>query len=47
MTVDRFVGKADARVAQIKVGAQCSHGRLEKVLNYIGIDKREGGVWLL
>jgi aldehyde dehydrogenase len=49
---DEFVEKAVARVARIKVGdpldpatqmgAQCSHGQLEKILNYIDIGKQEG-----
>jgi aldehyde dehydrogenase len=49
---DEFVEKAVARVAGIKVGdpldmttqmgAQCSHGQLEKILNYIDIGKQEG-----
>jgi aldehyde dehydrogenase len=49
---DEFVEKATARVARIKVGdpldpttqmgAQCSYGQLEKILNYIDIGKQEG-----
>ncbi|HVY98731.1 MAG TPA: aldehyde dehydrogenase family protein [Dongiaceae bacterium] len=49
---DEFVEKAVARVAKIKVGdpldpttqmgAQCSKGQLEKILNYIDIGKQEG-----
>jgi aldehyde dehydrogenase len=49
---DKFVEKAVARVARIKVGdpldpttqmgAQCSYGQLEKILNYIDIGKQEG-----
>jgi aldehyde dehydrogenase len=49
---DKFMEKAVARVARIKVGdpldlttqmgAQCSHGQLEKILNYIDIGKQEG-----
>jgi len=49
---DKFMEKAVARVAKIKVGdpldpttqmgAQCSHGQLEKILNYIEVGKKEG-----
>src|SRR5271165_6798779 len=49
---DEFMEKAVARVAKIKVGdpldpatqmgAQCSKGQLEKILNYIDIGKKEG-----
>ena len=49
---DRFMEKAVARVAKIKVGdpldpttqmgAQCSKGQLEKILNYIDVGKKEG-----
>lgn len=49
---DRFMEKAVARVARIKVGdpldqstqmgAQCSQGQLEKILNYIEVGKQEG-----
>ena len=49
---EKFIEKAVARVARIKVGdpleastqmgAQCSKGQLEKILNYIEIGKREG-----
>jgi aldehyde dehydrogenase len=49
---DKFMEKAVARVARIKVGdpldmttqmgAQCSHGQLEKILEYIDIGKQEG-----
>jgi aldehyde dehydrogenase len=49
---DKFMEKAVARVARIKVGdpldlttqmgAQCSQGQLEKILNYIDIGKKEG-----
>jgi aldehyde dehydrogenase len=49
---DEFVEKAVARVARIKVGdpldpttqmgAQCSHGQLEKILGYIDVGKQEG-----
>ena len=49
---DKFMEKAVARVAKIKVGnpldpmtqmgPQCSHGQLEKILNYIQIGKDEG-----
>jgi aldehyde dehydrogenase len=49
---DRFMEKAVARVAKIKVGnpldpttmmgAQASHGQLEKILNYIDVGKQEG-----
>ncbi len=49
---DKFMEKAVARVAKIKVGdplgpttqmgAQCSKGQLEKILNYIDICKKEG-----
>jgi aldehyde dehydrogenase len=49
---DKFIEKAVARVAKIKVGdpldpstqmgAQCSKGQLEKILNYIDIGKQEG-----
>ncbi|GLU35803.1 aldehyde dehydrogenase family protein [Trinickia caryophylli] len=49
---DRFMEKAVERVARIKVGdpldpstqmgAQCSHGQLEKILEYIDIGKQEG-----
>ena len=49
---DRFVEKAVARVAKIKVGdpldhatqmgAQCSRGQLDKILGYIEIGKQEG-----
>jgi aldehyde dehydrogenase len=49
---DRFVEKAVARVAKIKVGdpldpttqmgPQCSRGQLEKILGYIDIGKAEG-----
>ena len=49
---DRFMERAVARVARIKVGdpldrstqmgAQCSKGQLEKILNYIDIGKQEG-----
>ena len=49
---DKFMEKAVARVAKIKVGdpldpttqmgAQCSHGQLEKILNYIDVGKQEG-----
>ena len=49
---DRFMERAVARVAKIKVGdpldpttqmgAQCSKGQLEKILNYIDIGKKEG-----
>ncbi len=49
---DKFMEKAVARVAKIKVGdpldpttqmgAQCSHGQLEKILSYIDIGKQEG-----
>lgn len=49
---DKFMEKAVARVARIKVGdpldpttqmgAQCSQGQLEKILNYINIGKQEG-----
>ena len=49
---DKFMEKAVARVARIKVGdpldpttqmgAQCSHGQLEKILNYIDVGKQEG-----
>ncbi len=53
---DKFVEKAVARVAKIKVGdpldpatqmgAQCSHGQREKILNYIDIGKQEGATLL-
>jgi aldehyde dehydrogenase len=49
---DRFMEKAVARVAKIKVGdpldpttqmgPQCSHGQMEKILNYMEIGKQEG-----
>jgi aldehyde dehydrogenase len=49
---DKFMEKAVARVARIKVGdpldpstqmgAQCSKGQLEKILSYIEIGNREG-----
>jgi aldehyde dehydrogenase len=49
---DKFMEKAVARVAAIKVGdpldpttqmgAQCSKGQLEKILNYIDVGKKEG-----
>ena len=49
---DKFMEKAVARVAKIKVGdpldpttqmgAQCSKGQLDKILNYIEIGKQEG-----
>ncbi len=49
---DKFMEKAVARVAKIKVGdpldlstqmgPQCSHGQMEKILNYIEIGKQEG-----
>ncbi|MBI1220952.1 MAG: aldehyde dehydrogenase family protein [Rhodobacteraceae bacterium] len=49
---DKFMEKATARVARIKVGdpldmatqmgAQCSKGQMEKILNYIDIGKQEG-----
>jgi aldehyde dehydrogenase len=49
---DEFMEKAVARVARIKVGdpldpatqmgAQCSKGQLDKILNYIEIGKKEG-----
>jgi aldehyde dehydrogenase len=49
---DRFVERAVARVAKIKVGdpldratqmgAQCSRGQLDKILEYIAIGKQEG-----
>lgn len=49
---DKFMEKAVARVARIKVGdpldpltqmgAQCSKGQLEKILSYIEIGRREG-----
>ena len=49
---DKFMEKAIARVARIKVGdplnpttqmgAQCSEGQLEKILSYIDIGKQEG-----
>ena len=49
---DKFMEKAVARVAKIKVGdpldpttqmgAQCSKGQLEKILNYIDVGKKEG-----
>jgi aldehyde dehydrogenase len=49
---DKFVEKAVARVARIKVGdplllttqmgPQCSHGQLEKILSYVDIGKQEG-----
>ncbi|HUB90550.1 MAG TPA: aldehyde dehydrogenase family protein [Dyella sp.] len=49
---DKFMEKAVARVARIKVGnpldqatqmgPQCSHGQLEKILNYVDIGKQEG-----
>ncbi|SPJ15563.1 aldehyde dehydrogenase B [Burkholderiales bacterium] len=49
---DKFMEKAVARVAKIKVGdpldpttqmgPQCSHGQLEKILNYIEVGKKEG-----
>jgi aldehyde dehydrogenase len=49
---DKFMEKAVARVARIKVGdpldpttqmgAQCSAGQMEKILNYIDIGKKEG-----
>ena len=49
---DKFMEKAVARVAKIKVGdpldlttqmgAQCSKGQMEKILNYIDIGKQEG-----
>jgi len=49
---DKFLERAVARVAKIKVGdpldpttqmgAQCSHGQIEKILNYIEIGKQEG-----
>ena len=49
---DKFMEKAVARVAKIKVGdpldpttqmgAQCSHGQLEKILSYIDVGKQEG-----
>jgi aldehyde dehydrogenase len=49
---DKFVEKAVARVAAIKVGdpldpatqmgAQCSKGQLEKILEYIDVGKQEG-----
>ena len=49
---DKFMEKAVARVARIKVGdpldpttqmgAQCSQGQMEKILNYIDIGKQEG-----
>jgi aldehyde dehydrogenase len=49
---DKFVEKAVARVAKIKVGdpldpttqmgAQCSKGQLDKILGYIEIGKQEG-----
>ena len=53
---DKFMEKAVARVARIKVGdpldpstqmgAQCSKGQLEKILSYIEIGKREGATCL-
>lgn len=53
---DKFVERAVARVARIKVGdpldpstqmgAQCSKGQLEKILSYIEIGKREGATCL-
>jgi aldehyde dehydrogenase len=49
---EKFMDRAVARVARIKVGdpldmstqmgAQCSAGQLEKILNYIDIGKQEG-----
>ncbi|MDR3401963.1 MAG: aldehyde dehydrogenase family protein, partial [Chthoniobacter sp.] len=49
---DKFMEKAVARVGKIKLGdptdpttmmgAQASHGQLEKILNYIDIGKKEG-----
>jgi aldehyde dehydrogenase len=49
---DEFVAKAVARVARIKVGdpldpatqmgAQCSKGQMQKILDYIDIGKQEG-----
>ena len=49
---DKFLEKAVARVARIKVGdpldpttqmgAQCSRGQMEKILSYIDIGKQEG-----
>jgi len=49
---DKFIGKAVARVATIKVGdpldsttqkgAQCSKGQFEKILEYIDVGKQEG-----
>jgi len=49
---NKFTEKAVARVARIKVadpidpatqmGAQCSKGQPEKILNYIDIGKKEG-----
>jgi aldehyde dehydrogenase len=49
---DKFMEKAVARVAKIRVGdpldpttqmgPQCSHGQLEKILNYIEVGKQEG-----
>ncbi|MFY9875221.1 MAG: aldehyde dehydrogenase family protein [Rhodomicrobium sp.] len=49
---DKFIEKAVARVAAIKVGdpldpatqmgAQCSKGQLEKILEYIDVGKQEG-----
>jgi aldehyde dehydrogenase len=49
---DRFMEKAVARVAKIRVGdpldpatqmgAQCSSGQLEKILNYVDVGKQEG-----
>jgi aldehyde dehydrogenase len=49
---DEFLERAVARVARIKVGdpldpttqmgAQCSHGQLEKILSYIDVGRQEG-----
>jgi aldehyde dehydrogenase len=49
---ERFMEKAVARVARIRVGdpldpttqmgAQCSSGQLEKILNYVDVGKQEG-----
>jgi len=53
---DRFVEKAVARVARIRVGdpldpatqmgTQCSHGQLEKIVNYIDSDHNQFHHWL-
>ncbi len=52
---DRFMEKAVARVAKIRVGhpldpttqmgAQASRGQLEKILSYIDVGKQEGANW--